>query len=169
MYNNRGEFKNSPLIKKEWLNMGKITKKKFDEYKAINENGFMVDVTNWAYGYTEYPTMAIIVDRFIVQEDQEQIQYTLEVELSYRKTYNGGVYRIKAYEKKIQGNMTIWSSQGYFQKSYYEEITPKSQRFSMKTMRELCHKLGTVEEIKAMVEKDYAEYKAQPLEVRIKL
>lgn len=133
--------------------MAKLTTKKYQEYKAINENGFKVNLGKLAYQFAhgdEYPQLQMTVQR--------TDKILLDVVVSFFKYYGGeGEYRIKASEHKIEGNMLVTGT-GFFQKKYYEERTEKGKRFNLKYLKELCHKFNQ-DELKNKILKDYEEYK----------
>jgi hypothetical protein len=135
------------------LKMAKISKKKFDEYKAVNENGFKVNLGSilhqFAFG-DEYPKLYIIV--------KETDTLLLTIDITFFK-YHGGEseHKIEGIEREKSTNMLIGGT-GYFKKNYFVERNKKGQRFSFKYLKELCYQFN-IEELKREVLHDYEEKK----------
>ena len=95
--------------------MAKLTEKKFNEYKAINIDGFRVDLHKIMHQFAcgdEYPQLSQIV----YNDDNKQIIITA----SYFKFYGGtGEYRVAANEfRKSKESMFMMGGTGKFNKKY---------------------------------------------------
>jgi len=135
--------------------MSKMTEKKFNEYKIINENGFKIDLNKLMYQFShgdEYPQMRQIIS----SSDTNKIVLTV----SFFKFYDGsGEYTIRAEEYKINKETSFMvGGTDYFNKTYYEEKTINGVRFSLKKIKELCNKFN-MQDLKVNILNDYETYK----------
>jgi hypothetical protein len=135
--------------------MSKMTEKKFNEYKIINENGFKIDLNKLMYQFAhgdEYPQMRQIISNDNITK--------IVLTVSFFKFYDGsGEYTIKAEEYKINKETSFMvGGTGYFNKTYFEEKTIKGTRFNLNKIKELCNKFNMLD-LKANILNDYAMYK----------
>ncbi len=134
--------------------MAKLTNKKYQEYKAININGFKVNLGRLLYQFAhgdQYPELR----QSVLKENNIELILSID----YFKFYDGhGEYRIKASENKIEGNFLI-SGTGYFEKAYHQEQTVKGQKFNFNHLKELANKFN-IDELKQTALKDYETFKS---------
>jgi len=137
--------------------MSKLTQVKFNEYKAVNENGFKVDLGKIMHQFAhgdEYPQLR----QMIYNDDNTQIIITV----SFFKYYNSNAsYTIIAeqFAKSKDGNIFMIGGTGYYNKELFKEEIKAPARFNFKHLKELCNTID-IEDIKAEILTEYEKYKA---------
>ena len=121
--------------------MGKqISAARYKELRAININGYTVDLANYLYGLDEYPKL--------VKKAGEQGDKELMEEIYYQKYCNGtGEYRRGSYlkskpELKEDGKLSTC----VICTNFHNEPVEASNRFSLKKLQEIAASTANKEE-----------------------
>lgn len=113
--------------------MGKqISAARYKELRAININGYTVDIANYLYGFDQYPKLT--------KKAGEQGDKELVEEIYYQKYHDGtGEYRRGSYlqskpELKPDGTLSTC----VICTNFHNESVEASNRFSLKKLQEIA-------------------------------